>query len=247
MKKLVERYELKYLMSQRQAGRVEDYLNKICLKKDKVQKGEYHVTSLYFDTPTLEDYHDKNGGYLQRQKLRARVYCENFNNGNEQGGVRFEIKKKNNMRVYKTKFILSDEEFLEFLKKGPVDFYYRHKKRINEENLEDLEYFFDLFIKKCYKPHIVVSYKRKAYICNFVSNLRLTIDSDIKAFKWRRNNRFLLAVPVFKKMAVLEIKFSKVMPWWFKDMVYRFNLSHQSFSKYNHSVDAINRFNPFFK
>ncbi len=243
MEKLSGRYEFKYLLTRRQAELIERYFNQIGLQKDSSQGGEYFVTSLYFETPTLSDYYDKSGGYLQRQKLRARVYEECLEDA--QGPVRLEVKMKNDMRSYKTRPLLSKEKWSDFLKSGPVSFYSQNKDEEAGDS-KGLKHFLDLFIKKCYKPHIVVRYKRKAFVGQFLSDMRLTLDSNIEAAKWRGGRGFpLIMAPVYKGKVVLEVKFGRGgVPWWFKNLLRKFNLSRQSFSKYNHSVEAINKLNP---
>lgn len=73
------RYEFKYLLNETAAAAIRARLLRFGLEPDpesmKYPRNTYPVTSLYFDTPTLDDYHDKAGGFLRRKKIRVRIYA----------------------------------------------------------------------------------------------------------------------------------------------------------------------------
>ncbi len=221
------RYEFKYVLNKRQADLIGEYIRKIGLRDDKAASGSYTVTSLYFDTPTLEDYRDKLSGLTRRKKLRARIYGNHFEDAAE---VWLEIKEKYDMSVYKTRGPISRDEWLAFARGGVL----RH------DYLNNFSY---LFLGQNYKPHVVVKYKRRAYVGRFLSDIRLTLDSDLETCRWRDFGRNVNMTPMQKGAVIMEVKFAEAMPWWFGDMVRRFNLSRQAFSKYANAVDALNKLN----
>lgn len=232
------RFEFKYMINEQKARQIESYIEKIGLKKDKYgsDSGQYAVCSLYFDTPALKDYYDKRAGLKRRRKLRARTYNENFDR--ETPPIWLEAKEKHDMFVYKKRQIILHDEWLKF----SDDKAYFNISQILKKQADSRDFSYH-FLGGNYKPHVVVIYQRKAYVGNFFAPFRLTLDSNIRACKWRdfRYNRNI--VPIIKGKAILEVKFSVAMPWWFQDMVRRFNLKRQAFSKYVNAVDAINQFN----
>ena len=149
-----------------------------------------------------------------------------------------EAKEKQDMFVHKKRHAISHDAWLAFSNHG-VNF---SIDRLAKDQ-EDLRNFAYHFLTGNYKPHVVVTYKRQAYVGHFIYPFRLTLDHDIHACKWSdfRYNRNI--VPVAKGRVVMEVKFSAAMPWWFKDLILRLNLKRQAFSKYVNAVDAINRFN----
>lgn len=231
------RYELKFILNRSQADFLECYVEKIGLKKDEAKGGFYTVTSLYFDTPALEDYYDKQGGFEKRKKLRARIYENDFNNGTSP--IWLEIKNKYGMSVNKKRYAFSQDKWVAFIKERN---FLALKKKFSQENNNSFLY---LFLRGVYKPHIVVRYKRKAYVGEFPFEFRLTFDSGLETCKWRDFCYDAKMVPVKKGMIIMEVKFNEAMPWWFKDMTHRFNfnLSQQTFSKYTNSVDTLTSYN----
>ncbi len=233
------RFEFKYILNRRQAVLIESYVKKIGLKKDKSNGGTYMVTSLYFDTPMLDDYYDKLSGLKQRKKLRARIYESYFDN-NKVDKVWLEIKNKHDMTIKKNRTSISFDKWQEFVNNKGSFF---DISKISAEHANGADNFSYLFAYKNYKPYAVVRYKRKAFVENFFSNIRLTFDSDLETCKWKdfKYNGNMLSIEPGK--VIMEIKFSLALPWWFKDMVYRFGLSRQAFSKYTHAIDTITNFN----
>jgi len=232
------RYEFKYVLNQFQARAIEDFVQKIDLKKDTSQGGVYPVTSLYFDTPTLEDYYDKLAGLKYRKKLRARVYENNFENRNE---LLLEIKEKHDMNMHKTRSIITNDLLEKLINKDMTGFLC--SKGVKENPF--LQRFAYLYWRKGYGPHLVVRYQRKAYTDRFFAPIRLTLDSNLETCKWndfRYNNAIMTSVA--RGAVVMEVKFRTAMPWWFREIINRFGLSRQAISKYTTAADIINCVNP---
>lgn len=237
------RYEFKYIVDRHLLPIISDYLEAIRLKKDvainndySIDNGNYIITSLYFDTPVLKDHYDKLSGLEHRKKLRARIYKEKF--VGDEDPVWMEVKEKFDTNIIKSRAPVAKDNFLKFSKTGNI-FSLTNQPNL-QKALDDFKY---LCLWYGYRPRIVVRYNRTAYIGRFLSNFRFTLDSNIEACRWKDEANIKNMVPVFKDKFVIEVKFSKAMPWWFKDMVRRFQLSRDSFSKYTNSVDAIYRHN----
>lgn len=234
------RYEFKYILGPYEAALVEYYVNKAQLSLDRhSSNGSYPITSLYFDTPTMGDYYDKLAGLNRRKKLRARIYADKFGDK----GVDYvwmEVKEKINMNIFKHRSPILPEDWNRFSGAGDnfdgSVIYPTHKDKLG--------HFFFHFFKDNYRPHIVVRYKRKAYEGNFFSDFRLTLDSDLEACRWEDFKRGFEPDPVRKEKVIMEAKFTDGLPWWFKKMLAEINLCRDAFSKYTHSVDALNKLNP---
>ena len=95
-----ERYELKYFIYPDEMGSVRSLVEPF-MHIDKYangfRNGRYTVRSIYFDTPTLRFYHEKDAGTQIRKKLRVRTY-----NRFTRDAVSFlEIKRKYGNAIYK--------------------------------------------------------------------------------------------------------------------------------------------------
>ncbi|MSU55769.1 MAG: polyphosphate polymerase domain-containing protein [Candidatus Taylorbacteria bacterium] len=234
------RHEFKYVLSRAEAEEIQLYLEHVGLRRDSASVSEpYHVTSVYFDTPTLEDYYDKLAGLKFRRKLRARVYQSDFSGEIE--AVWLEIKEKHDMSVHKKRSALPVSLWRQFLDRDMVGLL-KHEAVKTSAFLRE---FFFLYLMKGYRPMTVVKYRRTAYVSSFVFPVRVTFDSDLQTCHWRDfayNSPAML--PIREGAVIMEIKFRDAMPWWFGEILRRFKLSRQAFSKYVSAVDALNRLDP---
>jgi len=230
------RHEFKYVINESLVPVLETYLGRVGLKKDLAQKGSYPVTSLYFDTPFLSDYYDKVDGVKYRRKLRARIYQGGLS---ESEDVWLEIKEKHDMSIHKIRSCVKGSHFKSLLKGVPSP-----ELLSDAKGDKKLSAFLYHFFMKNYRPMNIVHYYRTAYVADFHSEIRLTLDRNMSTCMWRDfvNNKSLLEFAPAK--VVLEVKFKGAMPWWFKDMVGRFKLSRLSFSKYLNAVDQVRRHYP---
>ena len=237
------RHEFKYILTPHQARLIEEYIDRRHLSTDEYAKdGEYAITSLYFDTPCLRDYYEKLAGIERRQKLRARVYGSDFLDQN-QNHVWLEQKCKKNMTTFKYRTHISAADWNAFCGPNKVSFdicsiYGAHKDK------EGFRRFAFPFARDCYKPHVVVRYKRRAFEGEFFANFRLTLDSKIETGRWNDFARGTELLPVARGKVVMEVKFTEAMPWWFRHLLEKFNLSRKVFSKYVNAVDTIHRAKP---
>lgn len=230
------RHEFKYILNESMAAIILKYVENLGLRKTSVNNGGYKVTSLYFDTPSLHDYYAKIGGFSHRKKLRARIYDAKFHGGNDP--VWLEVKEKHDMNIFKRRASVPRIMWNDFIKDWSL-----HKSGIAKHDTL-LNNFCSRFLREGYMPQIVIRYDRIVFEERFLSEIRMTFDSNIEACKWRDyvyNGQY---IPVKKGQTVLEIKFREALPWWFGDMVRRFHLSRSAFSKYTNSIDAVNRHNP---
>lgn len=237
------RHEFKYILTPHQARLIEEYIERRHLSMDEyAENGEYAITSLYFDTPGLRDYYEKLAGLEKRQKLRARVYSRDFADTKLEH-VWLELKCKENMTTFKYRTPVSVSDWDAFCGPNKVSFdmgsiYSSHKHK------ESLRRFAFLFMRDGYKPHVTVRYRRRAFEGEFFANFRLTLDSEIETGRWSDFARGTKLHRVASGKVVMEVKFTEAMPWWFRHLLEKFNLSRRVFSKYVNAVDTIHRAKP---
>ena len=235
------RFEFKYQLDRRTAYFIEQEIQKFGMQPDlAAEDGNYYVTSLYYDSPNLSDYHDKTGGFMIRKKFRLRIY-EPFLHKSDK--IWLEIKNRFGQKNSKTRILLTREELNSLISDGGRVLL--EKKWQDGEKTKKNEILWHL-IKSGAKPKIVVRYKRKAYLNEF-ENIRITFDSELEACTKRDFGYTMLMVPVNPDKIVMEVKFSFLMPHWFKSVVQRYELTADTYSKYEKSLEVIHRYNPILR
>jgi len=83
-------------------------------------------------------------------------------------------------------------------------------------------------------PKIIIDYNRLAYIGRNNRYLRVTLDSNLKAYLStdfdKKKTPIINIIP--KNETILEIKTLKELPFWLKIIVKKYNLQNQAISKY---------------
>jgi hypothetical protein len=228
---LVNRHELKYLISESQAVVIKE-LVKPHLRLDRyceVQpSGAYPLSSLYLDSHDLRLCRESIEGHKNRFKLRIRRYsddpsCPSF----------FEIKRRMNRVIIKNRAKVNHHNIEELLL-CPALLY--REGNGDQEILHQFELYMGCI---CARPVVQVRYMREAYEGLLDNNIRITFDrklcykiSDkaevsLDGGQWRR-------YPM--KGVILEIKFTDFYPPWLSSVVKCLELHEQSISKYARSV-----------
>ena len=198
---------------------VDDYTNK---------SGFYTVNSLYLDSPRLACYQQKLDGILFRKKYRVRYY-------DDKDKIFFEIKRKSGDTVFKDRVVLprqieinqqslTNHRLLEHIPSGKL-------KAELQSDYHQLRL----------KPKVLISYRRRPFISKFSSNLRITLDYDLKATNVNNGDfqNLLTTNYVSPDLAVLEIKFNESLPAWVKHIISAHNLQRESFSKYASAIEKL--------
>jgi SPX domain protein involved in polyphosphate accumulation len=227
----IHRFEFKYLLT------LEQY---IAIKKELLNYTEYDsysllnadksymVYSLYYDSSILSNFWEKIDGLKDRKKFRFRVYDINSEN---EPDIYLEIKRKKNFIIVKDRAKLDYRTHLSAVNNGlslllkaldiPLD-----QKAVVNEFIYNVIHF-----NLC--PKILVAYKREAFLGKYHSNIRITLDSNIKSYK--TNNLFPVHKQpdtVLSREVVLELKFNGSLPWWFHHFIQKYNLVKDTHSKY---------------
>lgn len=243
------RFEFKYPISERDIKHIEEDIITCGLEKDDSfldGKDYYTVSSLYFDTHYFRDYYDKIGGFKDRLKIRARFY-EEFLTENTRG-VWLELKRKNDMVISKKRIYLKRDKWDKF-----VDGLYSHLSINGETGGEDLAVLREI----CYeingsgrRPRIFVTYHRKPYEYNWGANkFRLTFDYNIYSKNTASipDSIFNASRVIFPKDSVMEIKYNGYLPPFMGQIIQKYNLVRDAYSKYASGVDAERRYYPLSK
>ena len=240
MSQLFNRYEFKSPLPDYMTESILPTLLKYGMELDpSVQKHGNHfytVNSLYFDSPLRDDYYDKGGGFINRKKIRIRVYEDILTQKTDE--IWLEKKLKRDMHVAKKRICIPFEHYKELLKGSRAHMLALYKdSRYGAELLEDI-------IRQNMRPHVAVQYKRVPLIVPGSSDLRITLDSDIKAC-FSSDLCYSPAMTwVYPGTTVIEVKFSTLIPSWLKSLITRCGLQRASFSKYTNSVEALRTYNP---
>lgn len=228
------RYEIKYLIPIDLLPKVRSLMMPY-IRLDKFagppESPDYTVRSVYYDTNDLKYYREKNDGLKKRIKVRIRGY----NQASEDSIVFLELKRKKDNLIYKNRY--------------PC--YYKYLDQILNQQIpeespplkqkdSDREKFLYNLLGKSLKPSILVIYEREAYHYRFNSDLRITLDKNLRSVKPQNiDNLFTesLAIPTFRNHFVLEVKASTPFPGWILSVVKQLHLQKRSVSKYTLSID----------
>lgn len=193
----------------------------------------YRVTSLYFDSDTLDHYNEKLDGNKTRKKYRIRTYAREPQPGLE---VFLEIKRRKNSVVIKDRVnvpyeavkAITFDSLFELIKKDSIP-------RGLAVTLQ--EFIFDLYRLRM-TPKVLVSYVRKPLIAKINKRIRVTFDSSIRSVS---TDHLFCSEPgrfLFPNEVVMEIKFSGSMPWWLHHVIQKYGVRYEAISKYCLGVDS---------
>lgn len=179
----------------------------------------YHISSLYFDTPSDEAFFDNEDGNAVREKFRIRYYNQNLD------FIRLEKKVKEYNAGYK---LSTNITLLEAQKMMNRDFSFL------KESIDPLKQEF--YVKqRMYglKPRVIVSYDREAFAYKH-GNTRITLDYNMKATT--RIHQFLKPEMVMHKdmdyPCVLEVKYDTYLADWLRNIIQISETTTMGHSKY---------------
>jgi hypothetical protein len=218
----IERYELKYFISEKEYHILRERL-KYILKRDReeisLKNGGYFIRSLYFDSIDDDELFKKQSGDYKRTKYRIRIYDPNSNY------AKFEIKRKENNQIHKESITITKESA-----KRIIDGEYQELLKYNSLALNKT---YIVFQSGLYQPKVTVDYIRDAYFWDFL-NVRITFD------RWlRSSNSFdifnpdLATIPVILEgKEILEIKYNTILPEYIRDLLQIDSFERVAISKY---------------
>lgn len=232
-----QRYELKYIISERIALAIRDFTGSY-LELDEygatLPDYSYPVHSLYLDSEDLRLYQTTINGDKNRFKLRLRFY-EN----RPDAPVYFEIKRRTNNTISKMRGGVRREE-ARWLLAGQLP-EPRHLISKDPKQLVALQRFCEYMQALRARPKAHVAYLREAWVNREDNSVRVTMDRQVRCepdVEGRLSTQMVNPVLVFGSMVVLELKFTNRFPAWFGDLVRVFGLMQCGAAKY---VDGVTR------
>jgi SPX domain protein involved in polyphosphate accumulation len=203
---------------------------------DKTGRGSYTVRSIYFDDAGYSAYREKIGGERQRRKFRVRAY-----NDRKPGDIAFlEIKRKEAGLLTKYRAALAAENVEALLAEQDIDTYILPYKGdgINKTNAER---FFYHYQKDQLRPVILIVYEREAFVGRFSTDLRVTIDRNLRSvfmpgidglYDGKRS------IAAMQRHCILEVKFTTGVPLALRQIIQRHELRRMALSKYTICLDS---------
>ena len=229
-----ERHELKYLIRPEEAGAIAEFikpyleLDKYCVSRPNSQ---YTVRSIYYDSPSFECYHDKLDGIRERQKLRIRTYNQ------AKTAAYLENKRKIGGTHRKTKTALSPDVVAALASRDDSAIRAASGTKGPEQVLGQLLY---RMARNAYAPVSLIVYDREAYVYPGQHDVvRLTFDRHLRAKLFPESSSIHSEEDLQQLLyhwVILEIKFTGLIPRWFRRINTLFDLRRQACSKFGMSV-----------
>lgn len=213
---IFKRVEEKYLLTKEQYNKLFKNIDKY-IEKDKYY--ETTICNIYFDNDNNDLIIDSMEKPIYKHKVRLRSY----NIPKIDDDVFLEIKFKYKSIVGKRRIKLKLKEFNDYINKGIYD--------VDNQIMKEIDYLFKLYnLNKSY----YIAYDRKSYREKNNSNLRITIDTNLRS---RRDNLSLELGDKGDKyfdneMYIMEIKTLGAIPLWLVNNLSTLGIYPISFSKY---------------
>jgi len=216
----MKRHELKYMINEGDYLIMKHRLSTLFTKdKHAKEKGEYHIRSLYFDTPDDKALREKIDGVNRREKFRLRMY--NLNTSL----IRLEKKTKENGLSLKQSAPVSKEQ-VELLIQGNLEWMQNSEHRLILELYNKMK-------SELLKPKTIVDYIREPFVY-VPGNVRLTLDRGLRTGLMSIDflNPKQATIQTFESYALLEVKFDAFLPEIVKHAVRVIGRQQTAFSKY---------------
>ncbi len=228
------RFELKYLITLEQAERFKAALRRYLIPDEHGRdNGRYTLSSLYYDSPDLRCYWEKQDGVRFRRKLRIRHYGSEdlLTDGTP---VFVEIKQRVDRVTQKRRATLTYGDALLLSNDRRIPPYKPEDQAVIEEIYAFL-WHYNL------QPASIVRYERQAFIgTEYDIGLRVTFDTGL-AFQAHplHLHEGKSSLPMLSpNRVVMEIKVNERIPYWLTEMIAAHNLQMVRVSKYCRSIDA---------
>jgi SPX domain protein involved in polyphosphate accumulation len=236
----LQRFELKYLISEEKALAIRDYLSS---QIDHVEVDEfgaelpdssYPVHSLYLDSPKMKLYHDTINGTKNRYKLRIRYYEDR-----PDAPVFFEIKRRMNNVILKQRGSVHRGAVPNLLAGHLPE--PQHLVSKDPKYFLAVQRFCQLMSEIQAAPKVHILYLREAYLGRHDNSVRVTLDREVHSElepTARLTTRPVCPAKIFQRV-ILELKFTNRFPNWFNELVSTFGVMQCGAAKYVDGVNAL--------
>jgi hypothetical protein len=216
------RHEQKFWIRWPQYHRMRSHLRALLRPDPNADSsGEYHIRSLYYDTPRAEAAFEKLSGLQNRRKFRIRIYNK------EDSLIRLEIKHRIGNRIGKQSCKLSRTHTNRLLL-GELPLIARSPQEIQQLYLE--------MTQRLAKPAVIVDYVREAYV-HPLGNVRITFDKNLRCSQHGAGlfDEGLPTLPVHaSEQLILEIKYDSFLPTSIQKIIPGTLAGPVAISKYYH-------------
>lgn len=213
------RHEWKHELSVSDVFVLRQRLRAVMTPDHHAKNGLYHISSLYFDTPSDQALREKNDGAKFREKFRIRCY-----NG-DTSAIFLEKKTKIGGVGTKDTVRITDSEVAKLLNHD-LSWMWDPERPL----LQELEC---RMRTQQLQPKIIVNYTREAFTYR-PGNVRVTLDYDIRL--GMQCDAFLNpncpTIPARDNPILLEVKWDAFLPTVIRDVVQLEGRRTTSFSKY---------------
>ena len=228
------RFELKYLISLRQAGELKEILKKYMLPDEYGDRdNRYKITSLYYDSPDLRCYWEKENGIKTRRKLRVRYY-DNGSVITESTPVFVEIKQRVDRVTQKRRAMLPYIDALRLC----------NDRQIPECDPDDRPLIEEAYVflwQYNLIPSSIIRYERQALVgTRYDPGLRVTFDTAITMQLHPLHlHEERSGLPIISpNQVIMEIKVNEQIPYWLTELIAEKNLNLIRVSKYCSGIEA---------
>jgi len=228
------RFELKYVITLHQAEKFKQAL-RAYMRPDEHGKenGRYALASLYFDSPDLRCYWEKENGLRFRRKLRLRRY-ETSETLTEETPIFLEIKQRVDRVTQKRRAVLSYGEALRLCNDRQIP-------KCAPEDKAVIEEIYVFLWQYNLRPVSIVRYERQAFVGSADDlGLRVTFDTDLTfqahPLHLHETPQGLRMMPA--NLVVMEIKVNERIPSWLTGLIADHNLRLERVSKYCRSIET---------
>lgn len=245
------RFELKYVIEERRAVAIADFLSSFLMPSEHNGSGPirgHPVISLYLDSPDFFFFRQAMSGHKNRMKLRIRFYDDEW-----QRPAFLEVKRRVSEVICKDRAMITREGVRQILCAGwPNQPYISDCAHLlHGRRRQDVSDDFWQFANRVQaRGAIYVSYFREIWESTTDEELRVTFDREINGSTYDGNGRLQVPksgwrpylppflAPLRPDGVILELKFDNQAPHWMRDLVKIFNLKQTPVCKYSACVYA---------
>lgn len=228
------RFELKYLITLQQAEGFKNALRAYLVPDEHGREsGRYALTSLYYDSPDLRCYWEKEYGLRFRRKLRLRRYATD-DPLTEESPVFVEIKQRLDRVTQKRRALLPYGDALRLCND-------RQLPDCAPEDRAVIEEIYVFLWQYNLRPVSIVRYERQAFVgTEYDIGLRVTFDTRLsfQAHHLHLHEQPSCLPMLSPNQVVMEIKVNERMPLWLAELIAGHNLRLVRVSKYCRSIEV---------
>lgn len=211
-----QRVEKKYQMNQSQ---YEAFLEEAAGFIHEDCFGLHTIHNIYYDTPDFELIRTS----IEKPKYKEKFRIRGYGDIGPDSQIFLEIKKKYKGVVYKRRTSMSLSEAEEYLKFGTAP-------QEDSQIMREIDYFLKFHHPV---PQVYLAYDRTAYVGNEDSDLRITIDRNIRSRYHRLELGYDGECRVLNPGTYLmEIKVPMAYPVWLAELLCELKIYPIPFSKY---------------